>query len=79
MQDQVKEADLILSNNDFSVPYDLGDIPVLIPPVRAGWGYRRKHAFFEEYNQLALEFSGVIGMDSDLLTIKTRRFKNFLP
>ena len=77
LKEQVLDADLVLSNNDFSVPYDLGKTPVLMPPVMSGWRYRKKHVFFKEYNDLALEFSNLIGIDSQLLSIKTSRFLDF--
>ena len=78
LKDKAHQADLIISNNDFSVDYGLNPIrPIIIPPVSAGWNQRRKHSFFKEYNLLAKEFASVIQVDPELLHIKTKQFKEF--
>lgn len=77
LKNQIAQSQLIISNNDFSVDYQL-DLPIAItPPIAAGWNKRRKHSFFNEYNQLAKEFSELIHLDHDYLNIKTKRFTNF--
>jgi len=77
LKNQIHNADLIISNNDFSILYDL-DIPVpMTPPPLAGWNSRRKHSFFAKYNRLAYEFAQLIDVDPDTLIIQTKRFINF--
>ena len=79
LQNKLDGADLIISNNDFSVDYGLDiSIPVT-PPVVAGWRLRRKHSFFEQYNLLAEEFAQLIEVEPEFLTIKTKRFTEFDP
>ena len=68
---------LILSNNDFSIPYDLpSDIPCE-PPPEMGWMKRKKQSFFKEYNLLAEEFASLLGIDPWHLTIATELFRPF--
>lgn len=72
-------VDLIISNNDFSLDYDVPkDIP-LNPSPLMGWKYRRKDQFFKEYNLLAVQFAELIGVDPWHLTIKTELFEPFNP
>ena len=78
LKNKIKKADLIISNNDFSVDYGMNlNIPI-IPPTSLGWKTRRKHSFFEEYNRLVKEFSQILGIEPWILQIKTTRFANFL-
>lgn len=73
-------ADLIISNNDFSVINEdwLAGIDTPInPPPELGWHQRRKDQFFSEYNHLAEQFADLIGVDPWLLTVETRSFSNF--
>ncbi len=77
LKDKVHQADLIISNNDFSVDYGLNLTKAITPPVSAGWHRRRKHTFFKEYNLLAEEFASVIQTEPEFLNIKTRQFKEF--
>ena len=52
-----EKGDLIISNNDFSVQYDLPqDIP-FNPCLEMGWSFRKKYNFFKEYNKIAGEFA----------------------
>ena len=57
---------LILLNNDLSagVPDILKDISqTVLPPLHGGWTTRRKTAHFSAYNDVAAEFSALVGMD----------------
>ena len=73
------KADLVISNNDFSVDYGM-DLPIPVtPPILAGWNTRRKHSFFEEYNLLVTEFTRLIQVEPEYLTIKTKKFSDFHP
>ena len=77
LKNKIHQSQLIISNNDFSVDYQL-NLPIAItPPISAGWNRRRKHSFFNEYNLLAKEFAGLMKLDHDYLTIKTKRFTDF--
>ena len=40
------KGDLIISNNDFSVKYDMPPLITCRPPVKMGWLSRKKHRFF---------------------------------
>ena len=79
LKDVVHTADLILSNNDFSLEYTIPDRIPLNPSPKMGWRYRKKSSFFNEYNQLATEFAKLIDTDPWHLTIKTTIFKPFNP
>ena len=75
----LKDTDIIICNNDFSLDYDIPqDIP-LNPSPLMGWKTRRKDQFFKEYNALAEEFSDLIGIHPWHLTIKTQVFEPFDP
>ena len=57
---------LILLNNDLSagIPDILKDInQTVLPPLHGGWTTRRKTAHFSAYNDVAAEFSALVGMD----------------
>ncbi len=60
----------VLLNNDLStgVPVILQNLeqPV-IPPLHAGWSTRRKSQYFAAYDNVALEFSSLIGIDPWLI------------
>ena len=79
LKNKIHTADLIISNNDFSVNYHLAPSTPITPPLSAGWRTRRKHSFFKEYNLLAKEFADLIQIEPEHLTIKTKRFKDFNP
>lgn len=75
-------ADLIISNNDFSETLDdwMRDLKTPInPPYELGWHNRRKDRFFTIYNQNALSFCEVLGLDPWPLLIETEVFKEFDP
>lgn len=68
------EADLVISNNDFSKAYDqwIETCKVAInPSYELGWHVRKKSQFFEGYNRLANEFAQIIGEDPRIFSIKT--------
>ena len=70
-------GDIIISNNDFSVHYDLPpDIPCS-PPFFMGWLFRKKYHFFQEYNLLTKEFAEILKINSWPLQIETRLFSPF--
>jgi glutamate--cysteine ligase len=77
LKNKVQNGDLIISNNDFSVDYQLNPPIPVSPPIKAGWNTRRKHSFFKEYNLLATEFANLIQIEPEWLTIKTKRFTGF--
>ena len=69
-----EKGDLIISNNDFSVQYDLPANIQCDPPFKMGWLFRKKHHFFKEYNLLAEEFASLLKIDPWHLTIETELF-----
>jgi len=71
------KGDLIISNNDFSIKYDLPQNIPCIPPLKMGWNTRRKHDFFIRYNQLAGEFAEMIDRDPWHFQVKTEIFSPF--
>ena len=79
LKNKINNGNLIISNNDFSVDYQLNPTIPVTPPVEAGWSTRRKHSFFKEYNSLATEFAKLIQLEPEYLTIKTKRFTEFQP
>ena len=72
-------VDLIISNNDFSLDYNIPKTISLNPSPLMGWKYRRKDQFFKEYNLLAGQFAELIGVDPWHVTIKTELFEPFDP
>jgi glutamate--cysteine ligase len=70
----------IISNNDFSVIFDSwkqGVEQPVNPPYELGWYQRKKTNFFNHYNQLATEFSQLIGVNQESLTVFTESFSDF--
>jgi glutamate--cysteine ligase len=71
---------LIVSNNDFSEPYEEWakqlNLPV-DPPRELGWYQRKKSNYFKHYNALVEEFSALCGIDPFVLNVKTEIFENF--
>ena len=68
----VKDFDpcTVLLNNDLStgIPKILQNLEqVVIPPMHAGWTTRRKSRHFSAYDNVAQEFSDLIGIDSWLI------------
>lgn len=60
----------VLLNNDLStgVPVILQNLEqTVIPPLHAGWSTRRKSQYFAAYDNVALEFSSLIGIDPWLI------------
>ncbi len=72
-----KKGDLIISNNDFSVSYDLPKDIFCNPCVEMGWGLRKKHSFFVEYNKVVDEFASLIKMDPWCFKVETELFSPF--
>ena len=72
-----QEGDLIISNNDFSVEYDLPKEILCSPPFAMGWLFRKKYHFFKEYNLLTQEFADLLKIDPWHLQIETRLFSSF--
>ena len=72
-----EKGDLIISNNDFSVRYDLPQDKECTPPVFMGWLFRKKHRFFKEYNLLTEEFANLLKIDPWHLKIETKLFSPF--
>ena len=71
------KGELIISNNDLSVKYDLPIDNTYNPPLTMGWRIRKKHHFFKEYNLLAKEFASLLKIDPWHLTIETELFSPF--
>ncbi len=73
------QADLIISNNDFSQSYeDWGEgLQTPMNPAREmGWYQRKKSTHFKYYNQLANEFAKIIGIDPWVLTVRTETYSS---
>ncbi len=74
------EPELIINNNDFSNDYsewaDQLEIPVN-PHFKMGWYWRRKEAFFRNYNQLVQDFAHLIEVPAIVLQIKTESYRGF--
>ncbi|MGZ3773533.1 MAG: glutamate--cysteine ligase [Pseudobdellovibrionaceae bacterium] len=73
--------DLIISNNDFSEPYEewaktIVDIP-MNPPRELGWYQRKKSTYFKYYNQLVDEFASITKIDPFCLRVETELFEHF--
>ena len=63
---------VVLLNNDLSagIPAILRGLDpgqILVPPLQAGWAVRRKSNHFAAYDQVASEFSKLIGIDPWLI------------
>ncbi len=72
-----KNHHLIISNNDFSTPYpDLKNIN-MEPSYQMGWHRRKKNVFFSFYNKFIREFSSLLDLPKDLLTISCEVFEPF--
>ena len=69
-----EDGDLIISNNDFSVKYNLPKNKECIPSVLMGWLFRKKHYFFKEYNLLTKEFAELLQLDPWRFKIETKLF-----
>ncbi len=73
----IKKEGVVISNNDFSDQYDLPLDREYKPPIKMGWLFRKKHRFFKEYNLLAEEFAGLLGIEPWRLKIETELFSPF--
>lgn len=74
------EADLVVSNNDFSEFYEEWGATLstyLNPPRELGWWQRKKSTYFKHYNDLSTEFAKVIGVDPWTMTVETELFSHF--
>lgn len=72
--------DLIVSNNDFTNPYQAwfdGIETPIVPPQQLGWHQRKKNKNFEFYNELSQEFADLIQVDPWYFTVETHLVKNF--
>lgn len=73
-------ADLIISNNDFSNSLtnwaEQVHLPVN-PPRELGWYQRKKSNYFKYYNQLVHEFSSIAKIDPFQMTVRTEKFEKF--
>lgn len=72
-----EEGDLIISNNDFSSDHDILINKPLTPALNLGWHIRKKHDFFNYYNEVATEFANLIEIDPWHFTVETRLFSPF--
>ncbi len=64
------DACVVLLNNDLSagVPEILQGLEqIILPPLHAGWMTRRKSMHFAAYDQVAMEFANLIGVDPWLI------------
>lgn len=71
---------LIISNNDFSEPYEDWAAQLTLPvdpPRELGWYQRKKSNYFKHYNALVEEFAGLCGIDPFVLNVRTEIFENF--
>ncbi|MBC7741634.1 MAG: glutamate--cysteine ligase [Bdellovibrionaceae bacterium] len=74
------KPDLVINNNDFSLPIEEWGQQVTLPmnpPRELGWYQRKKSRYFKNYNQLASEFSEIIKVDPFLLRVETEEFTEF--
>lgn len=73
------KPDLVISNNDFSNAYEDVDFShTLMTPLRElGWFQRKKHTYFQHYNNYAEQFASFIDEDPWLFQVPTSRFENF--
>jgi glutamate--cysteine ligase len=78
------QFDLVLSNNDFSVPHKEWAEKVkksglwpMNPPWELGWHQRKKSSFFHHYNEIVSEFCSIAKIDPFWFRIETAVFKNF--
>ncbi len=72
--------DLVVSNNDFSLPIEDWALQATLPmnpPRELGWYQRKKSRYFKNYNHLASEFSEIIKIDPFLLRVETEEFTEF--
>lgn len=72
--------DLIISNNDFSLPLEEWGAQLktpLNPPRELGWYQRKKSRYFKNYNKLITEFANIIKVDPFLLRVETEEFLSF--
>ncbi len=71
--------DLVISNNDFSNPYETIDFSdtLMTPLKELGWYQRKKNSYFEHYNKLAEEFAQIIDEDPWLFQVQTVQFNDF--
>ena len=78
----VKEfsPDLVISNNDFSLPIEDWARQMTLPmnpPREMGWYQRKKSRYFKNYNQLTSDFSKIIKVDPFLMRVETEEFTEF--
>jgi len=74
------QPDLIISNNDFSLPlaeWATQQITPMNPPRELGWYQRKKSRYFKNYNYLVNDFAKVINVDPFLLRVETEEFSEF--
>lgn len=74
------KPDLIISNNDFSNAYEAwaeGLKTPINPPRELGWHQRKKSDHFKYFNQLAMEFANILGIDPWIFTVETELIPDF--
>ena len=73
-------ADLVISNNDFSLAMEDWGHQLTVPmnpPRELGWYQRKKSRYFVNYNELATQFAKIIQVDPFLLRVETEEFAEF--
>lgn len=73
-------AQLIISNNDFSEAYEEWSKTLTLPmnpPRELGWYQRKKSSYFKYYNELAKEFCEIAKIDPWLMQVETEVFDHF--
>tara|TARA_B100001248_G_scaffold260915_1_gene250521 strand:- start:10054 stop:11295 length:1242 start_codon:yes stop_codon:yes gene_type:complete len=74
------EADLVISNNDFSDPHQewaQGLDLTMNPPRELGWYQRKKSTHFKHFQSLVNEFAATLDLDPWLLSCPTKSMMDF--
>jgi glutamate--cysteine ligase len=73
-------VDMLVCNNDFSNSYadwTKSLATPMNPPYQLGWYQRKKHHFFQHYNQLVEDFAKLIQIPAGYMRVETELFANF--